>query len=148
MSRFRAFSRRPWLRHAALAFTTACHAETIARPRVPLDVTVEARTVDMASVPTIIEEHPGANIQLIAIRVELWPDGQWYARGSRRPAGEAVGDTSAFNDNGWYQSDGSAILMHSNFTDADWPGTIHGDTIIADVSLPVASAVHRITFWP
>jgi len=126
----------------------ACGTEKITPPRAPLDVTVEARTVDGASLPTIIEEHPGANIQLIAFRVELWPEGQWYARGSRRPEGEAVGDTSAFNDNGWYQSDGAAILLHSNFTNTDWPGTIHGDTIVADVSLPIASAKHAILFAP
>ena len=148
MSRFADCSWRRLLGHTAVAFAAGCSSETIAPPRAPLDVTVEARTIDGASLPTAIEEHPGADVQLIAFRVELWPDGQWYGRGSRRPAGGAVSDTSAFNDNGWYQTDGTSILLHSNFTHTDWPGTIHGDTIIADVSLPIASAKHAIVFAP
>lgn len=135
-------------RYAVVAVLAACSSDNVAAPEAPLDVTIQARSVDGLSLPIVIEEHPGADVQLIAFRVELWPDGLWYGSGSRRPAGEAVGDTSAFNDNGWYRSDGTTVLLHSNFTNTDWPGTVHGDTIIATVSLPIANAKHTIVFAP
>jgi hypothetical protein len=133
---------------ALTAVFIACSGSELTPPRAPMNVTVIARTIDGFTLPAFVEEHAGAAIQLVEFRVELWPDGNWHGSGSRRPFGGAVGDTAAFNDNGWYHSDGNTILLHSNFTHTDWPGSIRGDTIIADVSLPIASAAHTIVFTP
>jgi hypothetical protein len=122
----------------------ACSGTETTKPALPLDVTLIARTIDGAALPVLVEEHAGATVQIVQFQLQLSPDGLWFGSGSRRPLGGAAGDTAAFQDNGWYRSDGTTLLLHSNFTHSDSPGSMRGDTVSMRMLLPVADLPHEI----
>jgi hypothetical protein len=134
-------------RCAALAVvmsSSGCGGADTTMPDRPLDITVIARTIDGAPLPALLEEYAGATVQVVQFQIHLSPDGLWFGSGSRRPLGGASGDTAVFQDNGWYQSDGTTVLLHSNFTHNDSPGNMRDDTLLVRMQLPVADAAHEM----
>ena len=126
--------------------TAACDRSSTA-PKVPLKLSASARRVDGSALPALIEERSNEASYLTGYTITLTPDGFWRAEGTRSPVGTLPSEAMTFEDNGFYQFDGTTLRLHSNFSHTDWPSSLRGDTLTSTMMLPTADAPHAIVMW-
>ena len=123
----------------SLSTLLACKSD-VTVPAAPLDRTLSASSVDGQSLPVLLRESPGEFNHLTQFKITFAPDGLWTAVAFFYPDGSTA--TVNVNDNGWYRFDGTTLLMHSNFSRTDWPGSVRWDTIFLSAKLANADAYH------
>ena len=131
---------------AIIGAASSCHRPTA--PAVPLTLSDTAVSVDGNPLPALVLDGSSKSTYLVQFTLDLMADGLWVADGWRFPQGGSRADVSEFRDNGYYTFDGRTLVLHSNFSHAEWPATLNGDTISVSALLPFSEARHLIALTP
>ena len=131
---------------AIIGAAPSCHGPTA--PAVPLTLSDTAVSVDGKLLPAPLPDASSTITYLVQFTLDLTADGLWASEGWRYPQGGSRVDVSEFRDNGYYTFDGRTLVLHSNFTHAEWPASLNGDTISVSAALPFSRARHLIALTP